>query len=102
MSRKHAVLLSAAALALALATGCASFDDWSGAPLTADERVAAQAMDAIRGDSSLGAGSVSVDVFRGVATVSGVVESHADRVRVLRIVDDLDGVNEVRDELKVR
>ena len=98
MSRKPAVMLSAATLALVLAAGCATLDR----PLTADERIAERAMETIRRDSSIGAGAVSVDVFRGVATVSGVVDSQAEKVRVLRIVEDMDGVDEVRNELKIR
>lgn len=91
-----------AALALALAAGCAALDNLPGAPLTEDEKIAARAEEQIRRDAALGSGSVSVDVFRGVATLNGVVEGEAGRRRVLQVLEGVDGVFDVRDNLRVR
>lgn len=94
---------TAMAAAMAGAAGCATLDEQLGAaPLTADEQLAEAAMQAIRQDGMLSGGAVSVEVFRGTATVSGVVDGNAERVRVLGIVDDMDGIYKVEDRLRVR
>lgn len=92
-------LLAASALA---AAGCAALDGLPGAPLTDDEKLAAKAEELIRRDAGLGSGSVSVEVFRGVATLDGVVEGEAGRRRVLNVLEGVEGIDDVRDRLRVR
>lgn len=97
------MMAAALAAAMAGAAGCATLGEQLGAaPLTEDEQLAAQAMQAIAQDGMLSGGAVTVEVFRGNATVSGVVDSNAERVRVLGIVDDMDGIYRVEDRLRVR
>lgn len=91
-----------AALALVLAAGCATLDHLPGAPLTEDEKLAARAEEQIRRNAALGSGSVSVEVFRGVATLDGVVEGEAGRRRVLQVLEEVEGIDDVRDHLRVR
>lgn len=90
-----------AVVALA-AAGCATLDNLPGAPLTDDEKLAARAEELIRRDAGLGSGSVSVDVFRGVATLEGVVDGEAGRRRVLNVLEGVEGIDDVRDHLRVR
>ncbi|MBR6023231.1 MAG: BON domain-containing protein [Kiritimatiellae bacterium] len=103
MNRTNWWTAAVAAVAMAGLAGCATLGEQLGAaPLTEDERVAAEAMQVIQRDGLLGGGAVTVEVFRGTATVSGVVDSNMARLRVLDIVDNTDGVFRVEDRLQVR
>lgn len=94
---------AAAAVALGLA-GCAEFNELTGGypEPGSDEAVAAAAQTRLRSDPMLGRETFSVEVTHGVATVRGSVERNAERVRALQIVEDVDGVVEVKDRIRRR
>jgi len=91
-----------AAAAMAWAAGCASFGTGDGGPASPDERLEAAAMERIMGDPLTADAGVSVSVRDGTATVSGVVNGAMARIRALSLVEDVDGIFDVRDRLQVR
>jgi hyperosmotically inducible protein len=66
-----------------------------------DEQITARIKSALAADSSVKAGSIDVDVMRGVVTLNGTVASAAEREKAVAIANKTSGVFEVRDRLKV-
>lgn len=100
MKAKMMICVGASAAALAWAAGCANAG--FGAVSDADARLEAAAMERILGDPLTANAGVGVSVRDGTATVSGVVDGAMVRVRVLSLVEDVDGIFDVRDRLQVR
>ena len=101
------VMRFAAALALPTAmwlAGCAELGtQWQEEQVPgSDAAVASAAMGRLSSDPMLGRTSFSVEVRHGVATVRGVVDQNAERVRALQIVEDTDGVVDVKDAIRRR
>ena len=84
--------------------GCAELgSQWQAEQVPgSDAAVAAAAMGRLSGDPMLAKGTFSVEVNHGVATVRGVVDRNEERVRALQIVEDTDGVYDVKDAIRRR
>ena len=100
MKAKTMICAGVAAVAMAWAAGCANVG--YGAVSDADARLEAAAMERILSDPLTANAGVGVSVRDGTATVSGVVDGAMARVRVLSLVEDVDGIFDVRDRLQVR
>lgn len=97
--------LAAVAVPAALwLAGCAELESqWRSEQVPgSDAAVASAAMARLAGDPMLSKGTFSVDVRGGVATVRGVVDRNEERVRALQIVEDTDGVYDVKDAIRRR
>jgi osmotically-inducible protein OsmY len=66
-----------------------------------DKVLGARVKAALIGDAEVKARDIDVDVIAGVVTLSGEVESRAERRRAARIARDIDGVERVRNLLVV-
>ena len=66
-----------------------------------DELILARIKAAYAANSGVKAGSIDVDVMRGMVTLSGTVGSAAERDKAVEIANKTSGVFEVKDRLKV-
>lgn len=97
MSRN--MLGAAAALVLALATGCAILE---GQPDPAsDAGIQAAASERLASDAMTADATLLVTVENGLATLTGNVPSEAVRQRAIQILEHTDGIFEVRDHTRI-
>lgn len=66
-----------------------------------DDEIRADAEQALTDDSWLDASAVDVQIEAGVATLDGDVESRAAKRRAEDLVDEIPGVNDVRNNLRI-
>lgn len=95
--------LLVATLLLAFAAGCAMLENgpkWLPDP-DSDAGIAAAAMDALSRDAMTAQANLSVSVDNGLATVTGVVPGEAVRQRALQILENTQGIFEVRDHTRI-
>ena len=115
--RTSYALAACAALALG-ATGCAHFKgtgngstsakqttDTSANPrgpvqTTADAAINAKVKAALAADDMVKARDINTDTVRGVVTLNGTVNSAAEKSQALKIAKGIDGVVDVKDNLK--
>ena len=100
MSRN--MLGAAAALALALATGCAILEgqSWSPDPKS-DAGIQAAASEGLANDAMTADATLLVTVDNGLATLTGNVPNEAVRQRAIQILEHTDGIFEVRDHTRI-
>ena len=67
---------------------------------TADAAINAKVKTALAADSMVKARNIDADTVRGVVTLNGTVGSAAEKDQAIRIARGIDGVVEVRDNLK--
>ena len=96
------VLGMTAALALVFASGCAMLDNpkWNPDPAS-DAGIAAAAMDGLSRDGMTAAANLVVTVDNGLATLTGTVPDAAVRVRAIQILENTEGIFEVRDHTRI-
>ena len=96
------MLGAAAALVLALATGCAILEgqEWTPDP-TSDAGIQAAAADRLASDAMTADATLLVTVENGMATLTGNVPSEAVRQRAIQILENTDGIFEVRDHTRI-
>jgi len=72
--------------------------------LTADDEIVARVREAIRADSSTSAyaGRIAIEARRGVVRLRGLVDDMMDSDNLLAVAGDVNGVDEVVDELDIR
>ena len=68
---------------------------------TADAAINAKVKTALAADEMVKAFNIDTDTVRGVVTLNGNVKSSAEKAQAIRIARGIDGVVEVRDNLKV-
>ena len=116
IARTSYALAVCAALALS-AGGCATLkgnpsasakpttdtsDNRRGAVVTtADAAINAKVKAALALDEMVKAFNIDTDTVRGVVTLNGTVKSGAEKAQAIRIARGIDGVVEVRDNLKI-
>ena len=100
MSRN--MLGAAAALLLALATGCALLEgqSWSPDPKS-DAGIQAAAAEGLASDAMTADATLLVTVENCLATLTGNVPSEAVRQRAIQILENTDGIFEVRDHTRI-
>ena len=110
LHRASSALAIAAIVALGV-PGCASFHagkektDTSSNPrgpvaTTVDATINAKVKTALAADSMVKARNIDVDTVRGVVTLNGTVNSPAEKAQAIRIARGIEGVVDVRDNLK--
>ena len=67
---------------------------------TADAAINAKVKTALAADSMVKARNIDADTVRGVVTLNGTVGSPAEKAQAIKIARGIDGVVEVRDNLK--
>jgi hyperosmotically inducible protein len=115
IARTSYVLAACAALAVG-ATGCATLkgnpsasakpttdtSDARRGPVTtvSDATINAKVKAALAADEMVKAHNIDADTVRGVVTLNGNVKSGAEKAQAIRIARGIEGVVEVRDNLK--
>lgn len=66
-----------------------------------DARITASVKSALGADELVKARNINVDTFRGVVQLNGNVNSAAEKERAISLAKKVDGVVEVRDNLKL-
>lgn len=96
-------LRTVAALALALAAGCAMLENagWGEPDPSTDAGIQAAAMDGLSRDRMTAEANLLVTVENGMATLTGSVPNEAVRQRAIQILERTDGIFEVRDHTRV-
>ena len=96
------MLGAAAALVLALATGCAILEgqEWTPDPAS-DAGIQAAAAERLSRDAVTADANLLVTVENGLATLTGNVPSEAVRQRAIQILENTDGIFEVRDHTRI-
>lgn len=97
---KGKFLPAVAVLSLALAAGCAVFDQAAPDP-GSDAGIQAAAMDGLSRDPMTGDANLLVTVDNGLATLTGSVPNTAVRKRAIQILERTDGIFEVRDHTRI-
>jgi osmotically-inducible protein OsmY len=92
-----AVLFSAAVLGL---TGCASTP--GGNNFMDDAMVTARVKKAIYNEPSLKVTDIGVSTDNAVVSLSGAVKSRAERVKAVEVTRKVEGVRQVKNDLKVQ
>ena len=67
-----------------------------------DASITTRVKTALLNDLELGVRRIDVDTAKGVVTLSGVVDTPAERDKAIEIVRKLDGVRDVKSTLEVR
>jgi hyperosmotically inducible protein len=67
---------------------------------TADAAINAKVKAALAADEMVKAHNIDADTVRGVVTLNGNVKSSAEKAQAIRIARGIDGVVDVRDNLK--
>jgi hyperosmotically inducible protein len=116
IERTSYALAVCAALALGV-TGCATLKGNPGAnggkqttdtsanprsvtTTTADAAINAKVKAALAADELVKAHNINADTVRGVVTLNGNVKSNAEKAQAIKLARGIDGVVEVRDNLK--
>ena len=73
----------------------------SARPVPTDEELQASAQSVLRWNGQIDAAKIRVSVRNGIVTLQGTVESYWQRTTAERLVRELEGVTQVRDELAV-
>jgi len=68
---------------------------------TADAAINAKVKAALALDEMVKAHNIDADTVRGVVTLNGKVKSSAEKAQAIKIARGIDGVVEVRDNLKI-
>jgi hyperosmotically inducible protein len=104
MKRKMHLSLLAAVLSAGLALGgCAATDTQRAAGETIDDSViTAKVKAALIDNDIVEAGEVNVNTYRGVVQLSGFVDSNDEKTQATQAAKAVDGVKEVRNDLKVQ
>jgi hyperosmotically inducible protein len=104
MKRKMHLSLLAAVLSAGLALGgCAATDTQRAAGETIDDSViTAKVKAALIDNDIVDAGEVNVNTYRGVVQLSGFVDSNDEKTQATQATRAVDGVKEVRNDLKVQ
>jgi hyperosmotically inducible protein len=104
MKRKMHLSLLAAVLSAGLALGgCAATDTQRAAGETIDDSViTAKVKAALIDNDIVDAGEVNVNTYRGVVQLSGFVDSNDEKTQATQATKAVDGVKEVRNDLKVQ
>jgi hyperosmotically inducible protein len=111
LQRTTSALAIAAMVALGV-PGCAAFHtgkektDTSSNPrgpvaTTVDATINAKVKTALAADSMVKARNIDVDTVRGVVTLNGMVNSAAEKAQAIRLARGIEGVVEVKDNLKM-
>jgi len=112
MNRTSSGAVALVAILALGAGGCASFHagkektDTSANPrgpvtTTADAAINAQVKTVLAADSMVKARNIDVDTVRGVVTLNGTVHSAAEKAQAIKLARSIDGVVQVRDNLKM-
>jgi hyperosmotically inducible protein len=104
MKRKMRLSLLASVLGASLALGgCASTDTQRGTGETIDDAaITAKVKAALVDNDIVEAGEVNVNTYRGVVQLSGFVDSNEEKTQATQAAKSVDGVQEVRNDLKVQ
>ena len=104
MKRKMRLSLLASVLGASLALGgCASTDTQRGTGETIDDAaLTAKVKAALIDNDIVEAGEVNVNTYRGVVQLSGFVDSNEEKTQATQAAKSVDGVKEVRNDLKVQ
>jgi hyperosmotically inducible protein len=103
--KKSFLRISAATLvgALLAVGGCASTSTQRGAGETIDDGVITAKVKAELIDNDIvEAGEVNVETYRGVVQLSGFVDSNEEKSQATKAAQSVEGVKEVRNDLKVQ
>ena len=91
------------AVAMAAGAGCASTSTQSSTGEYIDDTViTAKVKAAIFDDSSLKSAEINVETFKGVVQLSGFVSSQADINRAVNVVRGIEGVQSVKNDMRVK
>jgi hyperosmotically inducible protein len=104
MKRKMRLSLLASVLGASLALGgCASTDTQRGTGETIDDAaLTAKVKAALIDNDIVEAGEVNVNTYRGVVQLSCFVDSNEEKTQATQAAKSVDGVKEVRNDLKVQ
>ncbi|NJO12476.1 MAG: BON domain-containing protein, partial [Gammaproteobacteria bacterium] len=103
MKRNFSMAAGVALLALVLGAGCTATRTQQTAGETIDDSVVtARVKAALTGDEVTKARDIKVETYRGVVQLSGFADTHAEKSRATEVARDVDGVQEVRNDIEVQ